>query len=111
MAGRSAVVEVAAGHPLSRLKRGPKGHLADAVLGARLVGAAASGLGSGSRAAPRGLGRAAARAVVRVLLALDIRVYAQSAGASVRLRVLGAINRGRAAAVQESPLARVVAEP
>ena len=45
------------GNPLSRLMRGPKHHLADPALAARLIGATASGLVSGSPAAPRGPAR------------------------------------------------------
>ena len=72
------------GNPLSRLKRGPKHHLADPALAARLIGATASGLVSGSPAAPRGLGAGPLLgALFESLVTLDVRVYAQAAGASV----------------------------
>ena len=72
------------GNPLSRLKRGPKHHLADPALAARLVGATASGLVSGSPAVPRGLGAGPLLgALFESLVTLDVRVYAQAAGASV----------------------------
>ena len=72
------------GNPLSRLKRGPKHHLADPALAARLIGATASGLVSGSPAAPRGLGAGPLLgALFESLITLDVRVYAQAAKASV----------------------------
>ena len=72
------------GNPLSRLKRGPKHHLADPALAGRLVGATAAGLVSGSPAAPRGLGAGPLLgALFESLVTLDVRVYAQAAGASV----------------------------
>ena len=72
------------GNPLSRLKRGPKHHLADPALAARLIGATASGLVSGSPAAPRGLGAGPLLgALFESLVTLDVRVYAQAARASV----------------------------
>lgn len=72
------------GNPLSRLKRGPKHHLADPALAARLIGATASGLVSGSPAAPRGLGAGPLLgALFESLVTLDARIYAQAAGASV----------------------------
>ena len=72
------------GNPLSRLKRGPKHHLADPALAARLVGATASGLVSGSPAVPRGLGAGPLLGTLfESLVTLDVRVYAQAAGASV----------------------------
>ena len=72
------------GNPLSRLKRGPKHHLADPALAARLVGATASGLVGGSPAAPRGLGAGPLLgALFESLVTLDVRVYAQAAGAAV----------------------------
>ena len=72
------------GNPLSRLKRGPKHHLADPALAARLVGATASGLVSGSPATPRGLGAGPLLgALFESLVTLDVRVYAQAAGASL----------------------------
>ena len=71
------------GNPLSRLKRGPKHHLADPALAARLMGATAPGLVSGSPAAPRGLGAGPLLgALFESLVTLDVRVYAQAAGAS-----------------------------
>ena len=71
------------GNPLSRLKRGPKHHLSDPALAARLIGATASGLVSGSPAAPRGLGAGPLLgALFESLVTLDVRVYAQAAGAS-----------------------------
>ena len=72
------------GNPMSRLKRGPKHHLADPALAARLVGATAAGLVSGSPAVPRGLGAGPLLgALFESLVTLDVRVYAQAAGASV----------------------------
>ena len=72
------------GNPMSRLKRGPKHHLADPALAARLVGATASGLVSGSPAVPRGLGAGPLLgALFESLVTLDVRVYAQAAGATV----------------------------
>ena len=72
------------GNPLSRLKRGPKHHLADPALAARLVGTTASGLVSGSPAGPRGMGAGPLLgALFESLVTLDVRVYAQAAGASV----------------------------
>ena len=72
------------GNPMSRLKRGPKHQLADPALVARLVGATASGLVSGSPAAPRGFGAGPLLgALFESLVTLDVRVYAQAAGASV----------------------------
>ena len=71
------------GNPLSRLKRGPKHHLADPALAARLLGATAAGLVSGSPAVPRGLGAGPLLgALFESLVTLDVRVYAQAAGAS-----------------------------
>ena len=68
------------GNPMSRLKRGPKHHLADPALSARLLEATASGLVSGSVSAPRGLG---VGPLFESLVTLDVRVYAQAAGATV----------------------------
>ena len=73
------------GNPVSRLKRGPKHHLADPALAASLVGATVPGLVSGSSNAPRGFGAGSLLgALYESLVTLDVRVYAQAAGASVR---------------------------
>jgi len=72
------------GNPLSRLKRGPKHHLADPALAARLLGATASGFVSGSPSAVRGLGAGPLLgALFESLVTLDVRVYAQAVGAAV----------------------------
>ncbi len=72
------------GNPMSRLKRGPKHHLADPALSARLLEATASGLVSGSVSVPRGLGvEPLLGTLFESLVTLDVRVYAQAAGATV----------------------------
>ena len=71
-------------NPLSRLKRGPKHHLADPALAARLLDVTAGGLLAG-----RGNGPDIARegslpgALFESLVTLNVRVYAQAAQARV----------------------------
>ena len=72
------------GNPLSRLKHSPKHHPADPALAARLIGATASGMVTGSPAAPRRLGAGPLLgALFESLITLDVRVDGQAAGASV----------------------------
>lgn len=72
------------GNPLSRLKRGPKHHLADPALAARLIGATTEGLINGRIATPRGFGAGPLLgALFESLVTLDVRVYAQTVGARV----------------------------
>ena len=71
-------------NPLSRLKRGPKHHLADPALAARLLDVSAEDLLAGRSHGPRAprdgllLG-----ALFESLVALNVRVYAQAAQARV----------------------------
>ncbi|MCY4133647.1 MAG: DUF4143 domain-containing protein [bacterium] len=75
------------GNPLSRLKRGPKHHLADPCLAARLLKASEDSLlsGNASHAVPdMGSGSGLLLgALFESLVSLNVRVYAQAAGASV----------------------------
>lgn len=78
-----------AGSHLSRLKRGPKHHLADTALTARLLNATADSLLSGGVTAavsrPSGVsaGTALLGALFESMVTHDLRVYAQAASARV----------------------------
>lgn len=73
------------GSHLSRLKRGPKHHLADTALAARLLNITARSLTDGSAALPvggtRGSGDALIGALFESLVTHDLRVYAQAGDA------------------------------
>ena len=71
-------------NPLSRLKRGPKYHLAGPALAARLLDATTEGLLTGRPSGPRRLGAGPMLgALFESLVTLDVRVYAQGAEAQV----------------------------
>lgn len=75
------------GNPLSRLKRGPKHHLADPCLAARLLEASADSLSAGNASYPApqtGLSNGLLLgALFESLVSLNVRVSAQAAGARV----------------------------
>ena len=75
------------GNPLSRLKRGPKHHLADPCLAARLLETSPDSLLSGGPPHPvseRGLGSGLLLgALFESLVTMSVRVYAQAVGARV----------------------------
>ena len=73
------------GNPLSRLKRGPKHHLADPALACRLLDIGAEELLRGHPAAGLDLPRTGPLlgALFESLVTLDVRVYAQAAEARV----------------------------
>ncbi len=76
------------GSHLSRLKRGPKHHLADTALAARLLDADVDSLLGGAPAVMRGIGAAPAAAnllgaLFESMVAHDVRVHAHRTGASV----------------------------
>ncbi len=73
------------GNPLSRLKRGPKHHLADPALACRLLDTGADELLTGHPAAAMNLPRPGPLlgALFESLVTLDVRVYAQAAAARV----------------------------
>ncbi len=71
-------------NPLSRLKRGPKHHLADPALAARLLDVSAEDLLAGRSHGPRPLRDGLLLgALFESLVALNVRVYAQAAQARV----------------------------
>ena len=75
------------GNPLSRLKRGPKHHVADPCLAARLLETSPDSLLSGGPPHPvseRGLGNGLLLgALFESLVTMSVRVYAQAVGARV----------------------------
>ena len=74
------------GSHLSRLKRGPKHHLADTALAARLLNATADSLVAGHSTGPAGAqpaSRTLLGALFESLVTHDLRVYAQAADARV----------------------------
>lgn len=77
------------GSHLSRLKRSPKHHLADPALAAHLLNATADALLTGTAATPGGpvhaapVGTGLLGALFESMVAHDLRVYAQTVGASV----------------------------
>lgn len=74
------------GSHLSRLKRGPRHHLADTALAARLLNATADSLVAGHSTGPAGAqpaSRTLLEALFESLVTHDLRVYAQAADARV----------------------------